>query len=167
MITKQNSITTRDVALMGVMLAIIETVKFSLSFIAGVEVVTLLFILYTLFFEKKMVYFLPAFLLTEGMLNGFSIWWLMYVYIWSILVLITYLFRKHKSILFWSIISGMFGSLFGLLCCPIYFITNGVQTGIAWWIAGVPTDIIHGISNFIMCMILFIPLKKILDRIKK
>lgn len=151
---------------MGTMLAVIETAKFSLSFIAGVELVTLLFIIYTLFFEKKMIYFLPAYLLTEGIINGFGIWWFMYVYIWAILVFVTYLFRKNKSVWFWSLLSGVFGVLFGLLCCPIYIITNGLQTAITWWIVGIPTDIVHGISNFIICMILFIPLKKILNRFK-
>ena len=167
MVTKEKTIlTTKDIALMGVMLAIIEIAKFSLSFIAGVELVTLLFIVYTLFFKKKMIYLLPAFLLIEGVLNGFGIWWFMYVYIWTILVFITYLFRKNKSILFWSILSGLFGLSFGLLCCPVYIVTNGIQTAITWWIAGIPTDIVHGISNFITCMILFIPLRKILDTIK-
>ena len=166
MISIANKITTKDIALMGVMLAVIEIAKFALGFIAGVELVTLLFIVYTLFFEKKMTYMLPAYLLIEGILNGFGIWWFMYVYIWTLLVAITYLFRKYKSVLFWSVISGLFGLLFGLLCCPVYIITNGVQTAFTWWIAGIPTDIIHGFSNFIACMILFTPLKKVLSRFK-
>ena len=167
MITNNKTrLTTKDIALMGIMLTIIEIAKFALSFIAGVELVTLLFIIYTLFFEKKMIYFLPAFLLTEGLLNGFGIWWFMYVYIWAILVLLTYLFRKHQSILFWSAFSGLFGLSFGLLCSPVYLFVGGTQMMISWWISGIPTDIIHGISNFIVCMILFIPLKKIVNKIK-
>ena len=31
---------------------------------------------------------------------------------------------------------------------------------ITWWISGISTDIIHGVSNFIVCMVLFKPLKK-------
>lgn len=160
-------LTTRDIALIGIMLAIIEVAKLALSSIAGVEVVTLLFIVYTLFFGMKMVYMLPTFLLIEGVLGGFGIWWFMYVYIWAILVAITYIFRKHKSVIFWSVVSGVFGVLFGLLCCPIYFVTNGIQTGIAWWIAGIPTDILHGVSNFVLCLVLFKPLNNILGYLKR
>ena len=163
---KKVLISTKDIVLMGIMLAVLEVGKFALSFIAGVEVVTLLFILYTLFFGKKIFYMLPAFLIIEGIIGGFGIWWFMYVYIWAILVFITYLCRKHESMWFWSIICGLFGLLFGTLCCPVYFVTFGTQTAISWWIAGIPTDIIHGVSNFILCMILFKPLKKVLDRIK-
>ena len=160
---KENlSITTKDIVLMSMMVTIIEIAKFSLSFIAGVEVVSLLFIIYTLFFQKKMAYVLPMFYLIEGVLYGFGIWWFMYIYIWAILVFITYLFRKNKSIWVWSIISGIFGLIFGLLCCPIYFITGGPHMAITWWIAGIPTDIIHGISNFIVCMVLFKPLNKVM-----
>lgn len=82
MVAKEKfTLTTKDIALMGVMLAVLEVAKFALSSIASVEVVTLLFIVYTLFFGKKMVYMLPAYLLIEGILSGFGIWWFMYVYI--------------------------------------------------------------------------------------
>ena len=43
-------ITTRDVAQIGVMIATIEAAKMALSVIPGVEIVTLLIILYTLTF---------------------------------------------------------------------------------------------------------------------
>lgn len=38
--------------------------------------------------------------------------------------------------------------------------------GFSWWIAGIPYDLIHGVSNFILCIILFKPLNKVLTRIK-
>jgi len=166
MLNKNKSLTTKDIVLMGIMLAVIEVAKFALSFIAGVEIVTLLFILCTLFFEKKMKYMLPAFVLLEGILYGFGIWWFMYIYIWAILVLLTYLFRKRQSVWFWSVFSGLYGLLFGTLCCPVYLITGGIKMVISWWIAGIITDITHGISNFILCMILFVPLKRVLDKMK-
>ena len=160
-------ITTKDIVLIGIMLSIIEAVKFSLSFIAGVEMVTLLFIIYTLFFQEKMVYVLPAFYLIEGVLFGFGLWWFAYLYIWAILVLVVYLFRKKQSVWLFSIVSGMFGLLFGLLCSPVYIITSGINTAIAWWLAGLPTDILHGISNFILCIILFKPLNRVVKIINQ
>ena len=155
------SINTKDIVLIGIMLAVIEVVKFSLSFIAGVEMVSLLFIVYTLFFREKMVYFLPTFCLVEGVLFGFGLWWFMYIYVWAILVIAVYLFRNKKSVWFFSILSGIFGALFGLLCSPVYIFTGGINFAISWWIAGIPTDILHGISNFIICLVLFKPLNRI------
>ena len=122
MIKNKTPIQTKDIILMSMMLVLLEVSKYALSFIAGVEIVTLLIIVYTLFLEKKIMYLLPAFYLMEGMLYGFGLWWFMYIYIWAILAFITYLFKENKSILLWSTISGFFGLIFGLLCCPIYFI---------------------------------------------
>lgn len=156
------AITTRDIATIGTSLAIIEVAKFILSFIPGVEIVSLLFIMYTLFFQKKIIYVLPTFCLLEGVMYGFGIWWFMYLYIWAILVSVVYLFRNKTSVWFWSTVSGIYGLFFGLLCCPVYFVTGGINMTISWWLAGIPTDIIHGVSNFIICLILFKPLSRIL-----
>ena len=161
------SLSTRDIVIMGLMLAVVESAKYALSSVPGVEVVTLLFIIYTLFLEKKIIYILPAFYIIEGALFGFGIWWFMYVYIWAILALLTYLFRKIKSVWFWSIFSGLYGLLFGLLCCPVYFATGGINMAISWWISGIPTDVIHGISNFLVCLILFKPLRRALDILER
>ena len=160
-------LTTRDIVLMGVMLAIIEVVKISLGFIAGVEMVSLLFIVYTLFFREKMIYVLPAFCAVEGILNGFGIWWFMYLYIWAILVFFVYIFRRKQSVWFWSILSGTYGLIFGLLCTPVYLVTGGISMAISWWVSGIPTDITHGISNFILCLVLFKPLNRVINALNK
>ena len=166
MIKDKLKIETRDIILIGIMLAIIEVVKVSLSLIPGVELVSLLFIVYTLFFHEKMVYVLPAFCLIEGALYGFGIWWFAYIYIWAMLVGAVYIFRRNQSVWFWSILSGIYGLIFGLLYIPIYLITSGVDTAISWWIAGLPVDIAHGISNFVLCLVFFRPLSRVLKTIK-
>lgn len=160
------NLTTKDIVLIGIMLSIIEVVKFSLSAIAGVELVTLLFIIYTLFFRKKMIYVLPAFYLVEGILFGFGTWWFAYIYIWAILVILVYLFRKNQSVWFWSILSGLFGLSFGFLCSFVYLAIGGFNMAITWWIAGIQTDIVHGISNFFVCLVLFKPLSRVINMIK-
>ena len=165
MIIIKNKITTYELATMGIMLAIIEIAKISLSLILGVELVTLLFIISTITFKNKTFYLLCSFLLVEGILNGFGIWWFMYVYIWLILILIVLKFQNHKSVLFWGVLSGMFGLIFGALCFPIYFIVGGLDMAFSWWVAGITTDIIHGFSNFLLCMFLFSPLSKLTKKL--
>lgn len=166
MVKEELKIKTKEIVLIGIMLSVIEAVKISLSFIPGVEMVSLLFIVYTLFLRKKMIYVLPAFCLLEGILYGFGIWWFAYLYIWAMLVGVAYLFRKNQSVWFWSVLSGIYGLLFGVLFVPIYLVTSGVDTAISWWIAGIPVDIAHGISNFVLCIILFKPLNRVLKMIK-
>ena len=160
-------LTTTDLVAMGIMVGIIEVAKISLSLVLGVELVTLLFILSTLVFEKKTFYLLGSFLLVEGVLNGFGIWWIMYVYIWALLIFIVLRFKHCKSIWFWSTLSGIFGFTFGALCCPIYYFVGGLNMAVSWWIAGISTDIAHGVSNFLLCMVLFVPLRRLLEKVIK
>ena len=164
--TKKRVFTTRDIALMGVMLGTIETAKRALSFVTNVELVTLLIILYTLYFGWRIFYVIAAFTLIEGCLYGFGLWWIMYVYVWPLLAGLTYLFRKKESVWFWSFFSGIYGLLFGALCTLPYFVIEGVDMVITWWVAGIPYDILHGISNFVLCLILYFPLKNALVKLK-
>lgn len=157
-------ITTRDIATIGVMVATIEAGKHALTFLPNVELVSLLIILYTLYFGKKVIYAILAFVLLEGCWYGFGIWWIMYLYVWPLLALLTYLFRKQESVWFFSILSGAFGLCFGAFCSIPYLIFGGVHTAFAWWVAGIPYDIVHCISNFVLCMVLFVPLRNVLKR---
>ncbi|MBP3665131.1 MAG: hypothetical protein J6J03_08235 [Tyzzerella sp.] len=158
-------LSVKNIALLGVMIAILEVAKNVLAFLPNVELVTLLIILYTLHFGKLTLFIVPAFILVEGCMYGFGLWWIMYAYIWPLLSLVTMLFRKQDSVWFWAIFAGLYGLLFGPLCSITYVITSGVHTTFSWWVAGIPFDIIHCISNFVLCLVLFKPLRNVMKRL--
>ena len=54
-----------------------------------------------------------TFILLEGILYGFGLWWFQYLYLWSILAATVLLLRRFNHFLFWSVISGFFGLAFG------------------------------------------------------
>lgn len=114
---------SKNITLIGVMVATLEVAKFALSFLPNVELVTLLIMLYTLYFGRKIIYVIPVFVLIEGIVWGFGIWWIMYLYLWPLLALITYLFRKTESVIFWAVLAGVFGLIFGALCAIPYFLS--------------------------------------------
>lgn len=159
-------LTTKDIAVIGVMTATLEAVKVSLSFLPNVELVTLLIILYTLFLGWKAVIAVFAFVGVECLVWGLGIWTVMYLYIWPLLVLLTLLLRRQKSVWVFSILSGLFGLFFGAFCSIPYLFIGGPHMALTWWISGIPYDIIHCISNFILCMVLFTPLRAALKKIK-
>lgn len=158
-------LTVREIALMGVMTALLEAAVHIMAPLPNVEPVTLLVILYTLFLGKKVIYILAAYILFEGCWYGFNIWWISYLYIWPLLAFLTYLFRKEQSVWFWSILAGIFGLLFGSLCSIPYFFIGGSAAGFAWLVAGIPFDVIHCAANFVLCMVLFVPLNRILKQL--
>lgn len=163
--SKSDKLNIQSIVLIGVMVATIETAKWAISFLMNVEIVTLLIILYTLFFGKKVFFAIYSFVLIEGILYGFGIWWIMYLYVWTILALLTLCFKQQKSVWFWSIFSAFYGLSFGALCSIPYFFIGGASMAFGWWVAGIPADILHGVSNFILCLILFPPLRNILQKI--
>lgn len=154
----------KDIVLIGMMVAMIEAAKLSLAAIPNVELVSFLIIIFTLYFGKKIIYVIGTFVLIEGIMYGFGVWWIMYLYVWPLLALVTWLLRKQQSVWIFSAMSGVFGLLFGALCSIPYFFIGGWQMAFSWWIAGIPYDMIHGVSNFIVCMVLFIPLRRIMSK---
>ncbi|MGM9916185.1 hypothetical protein [Anaerotignum sp.] len=127
----------RCLAWMGVLTALLFTGQVVMSFLPNLEIVSLLIILYTIFFGKKVFWMIYGFVFLEGFLYGFGMWWFQYLYIWSILAMVVLLLRNNTSALFWSIISGFFGLSFGALCTLPYLITGAPQrlfpTGYPGW----------------------------------
>lgn len=62
-----------------------------------------------------MGYTLAVFVLLEGLLYGFGLWWFSYLYIWAILAVAAWLFRKMESRLGWGLLCGFYGLIFGTL----------------------------------------------------
>ena len=151
-------LTIKELVLIALLAALLLVSQVGLAFLPNIEVVSLLIILYTLFFKKKTLYIIYIFALLEGLIYGFGIWWIMYLYVWTILWGITTLLEKEKSSIIWAFISGFFGLFFGTLCSVPYFITGGVSMGLSWIASGLMMDIIHGVGNFVVALLLFKPL---------
>lgn len=163
----------KNLVIISMLSAILVTVQYTLSFLPNIELVTFLIVIYTLIMQKKTLYIIAVFILLEGFLYGFGLWWFNYLYIWFILYGIVTRFHKEQSPVLWAFIAGGFGISFGALCSIPYFfiglaggtIRTGLQSAFAYFIAGIPFDIPHGIANFIITLILFKPIYKILNLI--
>lgn len=163
-----------DLAAMGLMTAMLVVCKELLSLLPNIELVSFWLILFTLYFGWKIVFVVPAFVLIEGLLYGINTWWFMYLYLWPLLVLAAYLGRKQESVLFWSVLSGTFGLLYGALCsltCLVLFISeSGLRAGLyaafQWWVAGLYFDIVHCVANFLIMYFLYEPVRKMMNKMQ-
>lgn len=166
--------TAREICLVGLMVAVIEACKFAMSSLPNVELTSFWLILFTLSFGKRSLPVIPVFILVEGAVYGFGLWWLMYLYAWPLLVLAVLLLRRSDSVLTWSLLSGVFGLLFGLLCSLPYIVTgtvaggllNGLRTAFAWWVSGIPFDLIHGAANFALMWVLYRPMRSVMQKVQ-
>lgn len=164
----------QDITMIGVMVAVIEVCKVTMAALPNIELTSFWIIMFTIFFGKKSALTVPVFILIEGTIWGFGLWWIMYLYIWPLLALITWIFRKTDNVWFWCIISSVFGLMFGLMSAIPYFfigladggIRGGIHGAFSYWIAGIPFDITHGISNFVLMLVLYKPVRYVMKKVK-
>lgn len=163
-----NGLAVRRIVYIAVMTAIMEAAKIALNPVPNVELITLLVIVFTKQFGWKMT--LPAVLIfafVECTYWGFGTWSIVYFYMWPLLVFLTHLNRNAESVWNYTVLSTAFGLTFGAFCSVVTLIAAGLNAAFAWWIAGIPYDLIHGISNFIICLLLFRPLNQALEALKR
>lgn len=156
---------TIHIVTLGVLSAILLTGQLGMAFLPNIEPVSTLIILYTLVYKKQVFPIIYTFVLLEGIIFGFGIWWVSYLYIWSILAFIVLICHKIDSAVLWAVISGAFGLLFGALCAVPYLIAGGPGAALAYWSAGIPYDILHCCGNFVLTLVLYKPLLRLLKRL--
>lgn len=167
--TSAGKISIRELCLLSLMAALMTGTKLALSAIPNVHLCAVLLMLTTLLFGAKAIYTALVFCLLEGAIYGFGIWFISYVYIWSLLVVCCLPFRNTDSRLFWAVLAGLNGLSFGAQCALPYLFISGVSGAFSYWVSGIPFDIVHGVSNFVLTFMLLIPLKnlctKLLDKL--
>ena len=153
-------------AMMGVLLTVSKEV---MAFLPNFEPVTLLVMLFTLVFGGAALGAVGVFLALEGLLYGFGRWWVMYLYCWPLLALLTLLLRRFgwDRAWQWALAAGVFGLGFGALCSLAYLPIGGPKMMLTWTLAGLPFDAIHAGGNFLLMLLLYRPLRRVLERLRR
>lgn len=159
----------RSISFIAIYSAIIFGAQVALASIPNVEIVTILFFVIAMSLPlRKTLLISLCFTFIEGLYWGFSDWTIAYMYIWPIFIItITLLKDKIKGPLLPALISGIFGLAFGTFCSFTVFFTLGFRAGISYIVAGIMFDLIHGVSNFILMLILYQPLQRVILLVKK
>lgn len=144
-------------------------IKKSLSLILCIVLIVVM-ALFTIVYGKKALYPIYTFVLITGIFNGFATWWIPYIYIWAVLwamvmVLPKKIPKKVQPVVY-MLVCGLHGLLYGTLYAPAQALLFGLNFKgmIAWIVAGLPWDLIHGVSNF-FCGILIVPIISVLKKV--
>jgi len=165
-------LTTVEIAEFGMFGAIMYAQKAVLAALPNIHLTAVLIIALTVVYRVKALYPIYVYILLEGLFGGFTTWWIPYLYIWTILWGVTMLLpqnlpdKKYGAIIY-MIVCGLHGILFGTLFAPAQALLFGLDLKgmAAWIIAGLSFDVIHGISNF--CLgILIIPLIRLFRKLE-
>ena len=140
--------------------------KLAMGVIPNVHPVTLMLIVITCMYGAKAFYTAFIYIGLEFCVYGFGIWSISYIYVWPMVVCVVLLFKKNQSVAIWALIAACHGFLFGAMCSIPYIFAGGVDAAISYWVAGIPYDLIHGISNGVLVYFGMMPLQKVLLSIK-
>ena len=161
---------TNKLCLYSMLGALTFSLKIAMAYLPNIEPVSLLFIVYAIVFGLEAIYPLITYVFLEILVFGFGFWSLGYFYTWPTLVaisIITFKLSKSYNQFVWATISGLYGLCFGVLYIPLCLISGGTVFAWSWFINGLPYDILHGISNFVLCLTAFKPLTNTLLKLKQ
>lgn len=163
--------TLRELIVLGLLAAMMIGTKVAMAALPNIHLGAVILSFAVMVFGWKALYTAAVYILLEGMIYGFGIWWISYLYCWPILVSMLMIVRKQDSPLLYAVICGLFGLLFGLLCEIPYLFLIGWKASAAMWMSGIPYDLLHAGGNFCLCLLLLPALKKIrgklLEALKK
>lgn len=162
---KRCKLNIREVVLFGVLGALMFALQVAMSPLPNIEPVSLLVMLFAVVFGWKCLYPVYIFVVMEILFYGFSLWNVYYLYIWAILAVAAILLRRQENILAWAMLSAVFGLAFGALCGIVDVFIGGFAYAAAKWVSGIPFDLTHCIGNFVMALLLFQPLRRVLNKL--
>ncbi len=147
--------------------ALLIAVQVALAPLANIELVTTLLILLGAVMGKYAFLSLGIFVLGEGLIFGMGIWWFTYLYIWFIPLLAGIFLKKYRNPFIFAFVAALFGFLFGTLTAVANLVMFGKENAVAYIISGIPFDIVHGIGNGVLTLVLFVPLRVALEKTLK
>ena len=136
----------------------------------NIHLLGMLTIAYTVVFRVKALIPIYIYVFLNGLFAGFDVWWIPYLYIWTILWGLTMLLPqklpKWVAIIVYPLLCALHGLFFGALYAPVQAIIYrfSFEQTLAWIAAGLPFDIIHCIGNIFVGM-LVLPVSQLLSKL--
>lgn len=160
---KSSRLTVREMAIFGMLGAIMYASKLLLEIAPNIHLLGVFIVSFTVVYRQKALFPIYLYVLLNGIFSGFAVWWIPYLYIWTclwgaVMLLPANIPRRIRPLVYMSV-CALHGFLFGTLYAPAQALLYGLSFKgmIAWILAGLPWDFLHGISNF-FCGILIMPI---------
>lgn len=163
---KKNGLSLGETVLFGMLGALTFALQVVMAPLPNIEPVSLLVMLFAVTFGWKSLYCVYTFVIMEVLFHGIGLWNINYLYIWTILAVAAIFLRNMEPALGWALLSGVFGLAFGALCGIVDIFIGGFGYAAAKWVSGIPFDLLHCGGNFAIALILWKPLRTLLDKLK-
>lgn len=158
----------KEIAVFGMLGALMYASKLVMELLPNIHLIGVFVIALTVVYRRKALYPIYIFVLLCGLFGGFNLWWIPYLYVWTVLWGGAMLLPKHIPSRYQPIVymclCAAHGFLFGVIYAPAQALLFGLSFKgmLAWIVSGLPFDLIHGVSNF-FCAVLVVPIVRILQ----
>lgn len=146
--------------------------KVLMEAIPNVHLLGMFTMLLTVVYRARALYPIYTYVLLNGLMAGFSPWWLPYLYIWAVLWGVTMLLPRSMpgkvAAVAYPLVCALHGLAFGTLYAPAQALMFGLDFNgmVAWILAGLPFDLVHAAGN--LCAgLLILPFSKLLRRLNR
>jgi energy-coupling factor transport system substrate-specific component len=158
-------LSVREITLFGMLAALTFGAKVAMAALPNIEPVSLMILVFAAVFGWKCLFPVYVYVTAEILFYGLGTWNLNYLYIWTILAVAAVLLRRMEDPLGWALLSGFFGLMFGALCAPVDAFIGGWSYAFAKWVSGIGFDLAHCAGNFAMALLLFNPLRNLVQKL--
>ncbi len=168
----KKNLTLREIAVFSMLGTVMYLGDLLMEWAPNIHFVGVLTVVYTLVYRKKALIPLYLYVLLNGLYAGFNMWWMPYLYIWTVLWGVTMLLPRnlHFSIaaIMYSVVCAIHGFAFGALYAPAQAIMFNLdfKAMVAWIVAGLPFDIIHGFGD-LAASIIIMPMTAVICRLER
>lgn len=164
-------LSTREMAIFAMLGAIMYLSKLFLEWAPNLHLLGMMIMSFTLVYREKALIPLYVYVLLEGIFAGFAMWWVPYLYVWTVLWGVTMLLPrdlpKKAAFPVYMLVCGLHGLCFGVLYAPVQALFFGLnfRATLAWIAAGLPFDALHALGN-LAAGVLILPLSQLLRRME-
>ena len=169
--SKKRRISVRDMAIFSMLGALMFCSKVIMDALPNIHLLGMFIMVYTLVYRTKALIPIYIFVFMTGLYGGFGLWWIPYLYIWTILWGVTMLLPRKMpravGMAVYPAVCCLHGLLYGVLYAPAQALIFGLDLDgmLAWIAAGLPFDVMHGIGN-LFAGLLILPLSSLLLRLE-
>lgn len=139
--------------------------KWIMAALPNIEPVSLMVMVFGAAFGWKALFPVGVYVAAEVLFYGLGTWNINYLYVWPLLAVAACLLKRMKHPVCWALLSGVFGLMFGALCAPVDVMIGGVGYAVSKWVSGIPFDLAHCVGNFVIALVLFVPIRNLTEKL--
>jgi energy-coupling factor transport system substrate-specific component len=169
----QALLTVREIAVFAMLGSLMMVSDIIMNILPNIHLVGVMIVTFTAVYRRKALYPIYIYVFLIGLFEGFGLWWLPYLYIWTVLWALAMLIPRRTprwlAPILYALVCGLHGFAFGFLWIPsqMLLLHFSFEQALIWWMTGfVTADIPHGIGNLIGS-VLILPLVALIRKLDR